>query len=143
MLLVPILQKDGQLFLDAYSYADKELEAVAQVLHKSGIPFEREILAEDKAGRKGLRYIVEDKYVQRLAQYLSVEFQGVYERTTTTLHFLGAGYRCQEIELNGHGKGCVDLTARDQLEATMKCALIANNKGWLGGVATPGSCKGR
>jgi len=50
-------------------------------------------------------------------------------------------YRCKEIDLAGDGNGCENLSAKDIDEATVKCALIAHNNGWFGGVAAEGRCE--
>ena len=74
--------------------------------------------------------------------YLRVRFIGLEKSTTVEFQEEATqSYRCEELAVNGMGKGCVNLTARRSSEATMKCALIAHDRGWLGGVASPGRCK--
>jgi hypothetical protein len=141
MLLVPTIKRDRRLFLDAYSYQEGELNAVGKSLEEYGIRSEVEALEPDSSDRTGRRYIIPREDVPKLEERLSIRFRGEDEQTTTEIYPPGKGYKCEEITLRGHGSGCVDFSANDRTEATVKCALIAHNKGWFGGVASSGNCK--
>lgn len=98
------------------------------------------MLPQDRDGRSGRRHVIEAAEVPTLERYLGVAFRGQEERTTATVKGEGDPYRCREIARRGEGPGCVDITARDDIEALVKCSLVANNRRWFGGVAEPGKC---
>jgi len=142
MLLIPRLKTDGSLTLKTYSYSAKEIGVVAAVLSDAEVRFSSQGLPADKRGRRSRGYVIEKADVSRLEMYLHVRFEGV--EASTTVEFeeeVGQTYRCEELAVAGMGRGCVNLVARSGSEAKVKCAMIANARAWLGGVASPGRCK--
>lgn len=140
MLLSPILTKEGHLILEAYSYDEKELDAVTKVLFALNLSASYKELAPDKVGRTGREYSIHKDKIYLFEQHLDVRFKGTERRTLTLISEEEQGYRCQEICLHGDGEGCINFSAKGDPEAIVKCSLIASNKGWLGGIASLGSC---
>jgi hypothetical protein len=75
----------------------------------------------------------------KLQSILGLQFYGEGLETRVIIDE-GNGYRCKEITLRGEGNGCVDLKASTDSEATTKCALVAQQRSWFGGVASTGTC---
>jgi hypothetical protein len=141
MLIIPLLNPFQSLFLDAYSYQQREIDAVALTLRNLRVQFDIADLDRDRNDRKGLRHRIPIADVARLEVHLGIRFQG--EGTTTRISVVappGAGYKCKEITVRDSGSGCVNLTATDEADAMVKCALLARHNGWFGGEAEPGTC---
>ena len=142
MLLIPRLKRDGSLTLDAYSFSTAEIDAVAEILSSANVSFSSEELPVDMQGREGRSYLVPQSGVLRLEKYLRLRFTGIEAATTTEFEKeAGQTYRCEELAIHGRGNGCVELGARTNGEAKVKCALIAHARRWFGGVASVGRCK--
>lgn len=146
MLVIPQLFDGKILHLDAYSFDEKELEAVKDALDDSGVKYEIKDILPDKEKRKGRRFIIRGNAITLLEDYLGLKFVresviGGTDRTTIEVVDGGSPFKCEEISLKNHKKGCEDVKAKNQSAATLKCALVAKKKGWFGGVASPGVCK--
>lgn len=140
MLLIPELNYKGDLLLDAYSFSSDEINCVTYVLEKSLILIETVNLQKDLKGRTGLRFYIYDKNIPSLESTLRVKFLREGEKTRVSLTSTGVGksYKCSRIDTPPNS--CETIWADDEKEAIVKCALIANNKNWLGGVPSPGQC---
>ncbi len=92
----------------------------------------------------GRRHVVGSRDVPRFEERVGIRFQREGRLTAMVLvKPLGNGYRCREISARDLGGSCVNLSAQDQAEATVRCALIANLNHWFGGEAEPGDCSDR
>lgn len=140
MRLIPFRRKDKSLLLSAYSYSADELGALTTVLNRAGIKWAQEQLPPDDQGRQGLLCIITAGDVAAVEKQLGVAFRGYEADTSVTVAGAGKTYRCRELQRGGDGPGCVDLVAKDDVEARVKCALLANSSRWFGGVAEPGKC---
>src|SRR2546423_9319939 len=134
MLIVPFLTAAKDLFLDAYSYQEKEIDTVSLVLTKIIHKFGVLELGRDRMERPGMRHVVASHDVRRFEDRMGVRFQREGEVTATIVtKGPGTGYRCREISARGLGSGCVNLAATDEAEAIVRCALLANVNHWFGG----------
>ena len=140
MLIIPFLNLNQSLFLDAYSYQLREIEAVAFVLRQVVETLQIINLERDRMDRLGKRHVIAFDGVPRLEERLGLRFQGEGPTTSIIVKPLGAGYRCMEISAHGSGTGCINMSAMNQADATVKCALIAGHNAWFGGEAVPGQC---
>jgi hypothetical protein len=140
MLIIPYLNPNKSLFLDAYSYQLQEIEAVAFTLRQVIEGFEIINLERDRMDRIGKRHAIAAFDVPRLEKHLEIRFQGEGPTTTMIVDPPGKGYRCKEISARGLGTGCVNMSAHDQPDAMVKCALLARQNGWFGGEAEVGDC---
>jgi hypothetical protein len=140
MLLIPSLNSDRSLFLDAFSFNSDEINSVAIVLESVKVAISNINLNQDREGRRGLRFIISSLEITKLEKALKIQFTGQGQTTSVTVsHRLSANsYKCQRIDTPPNS--CETIYASDQQEANLLCALIANNKKWLGGVPTPGRC---
>lgn len=140
MLLIPQLAVSGNLLLSAYSFDYSEINSVAIVLEKSRIDIVNENLGRDREGRFGLRFIIKAFEIFKLENTLRLKFTGRGEKTKVTLNLdrQGRSFKCRRIDTPPNG--CETVWADNEQEAIVKCALIANNNNWLGGVPAPGSC---
>lgn len=140
MLLIPEINFKGDLLLDAYSFSSAEINCVTYVLEKSFILIETVNLKKDIEGRTGLRFYIYDLHIPTLERTLQLKFIREGEKTKVSLTSVGVGqsYRCSRIDTPPNS--CETIWADDEKEAIVKCALIANNNNWLGGVPSPGFC---
>lgn len=148
MLLIPQINFSGNLSLDAYSFSSDEINSVAFVLEKARIEIVNERLLKDREGRFGLRFLIFKIEIPKLERTLNLKFEGIEGNTRVVfgpVYFnadgqgnAGRSFRCSRIDTPPHS--CETIYANDENEATMKCALVANSKNWLGGVPTPGRC---
>lgn len=144
MLIIPFLNPNKSLFLDAYSYQMEEIDAVARVLRHVIGRFETIELDRDGQDRQGRRHSIATGDVSPLEKHFGIRFQG--EGSATTMMIVappGSGFSCKEISARGSGTGCINLSAQNQSDAIMKCALFARQNGWLGGEAKRGECGDR
>jgi hypothetical protein len=141
MLIFPFLNPGKSLFLDAYSYQIDEIATVATLLRRVVGVFETIDLERDDADRWGKRHVITSVYVGQLEKRLGLRFRGRGDTTAIlVVKPLGAGYRCTEISAHGEGTGCINMSASDESEAKVKCALIAGHNAWFGGEAALGKC---
>jgi hypothetical protein len=141
MLIIPFLNRTQDLFLDAYSYQEGEIDAVAFMLRRTIQTFEIANLEPDRMGRFGKRHVINSSAVPRFEERIGIRFQGEGPATAMVIvQPLGTGYRCSEISARGSGTRCLNLSAQDQADATVKCALLASLNHWFGGEAEPGDC---
>lgn len=141
MLLIPQINNNDDLFLDAYSFNSEEISSVGFILNKSDINIYNEGLKEDEKGRYGLRFIISKFDVQKLERTLNLRFSGRGISTKVILNSNIQGlnsYRC--IRIDTPPNHCETIYADDENEAAVKCALIASSNNWLGGVPRPGRC---
>jgi hypothetical protein len=142
MRIAPQLNPDKSLKLTAWSFSQRELDSLRSVLKESGISATEIFVPPDKRGRTAIAFTIQKADVARLEKELGVTFfESIAGRTMTKLTGQQQGYQCQEITLRGDGKGCVNISATSQNDATVKCSLVANNRRWFGGTASPGACK--
>lgn len=146
MLLIPTINSNRDLTLDAYSYSSDEIEAVAFVIKKSQIKTTVYELANDKEGRFGIRFFIVALEIVKLERTLNLKFQGTGKETTFRMgeawsNFTGGGpssYKCKRLD--NPPPGCETIYADDDKEAMVKCGLVANEKNWLGGLSSRGQC---
>ncbi len=138
MLIKTAIEVSAILHLDAYTYDEREFTALERTLASAGIGIEFLLLTKDESERDGRRYRVTSSQIPELQSVLGGNFDALGQFTPV----LGAGkaYACRQIVRSGAGSGCEDLVASDDYVATTKCAIIAGNKKWWGGVAQPGKC---
>lgn len=144
MLLIPVIDSNGDLALDAYSFDSNEINAVGIILDRSRINIVNERLAKDNKGRYGLRFKIAKREISKLESTLNLKFVGRGRSTDVTLgdEWLNAdgatSFKCSRID--HPPPGCETIFADDEQEAIVKCGLIAKSKNWLGGVPTRGYC---
>jgi hypothetical protein len=137
MLIDSGFLSSGDLELKAYTFDIKEFTALESTLSQAGIgPLYRH-LPNDRSNREARAYLVPRSEISNLEALLHGSFK--------SSGFLpsvdgGQSYRCKEVDLSGHGRGCEDITAPNKSVAQTKCALIARKKNWFGGVPSPGQC---
>jgi hypothetical protein len=142
MLLTATRNNDGGLTLIAKTYLSEEVAALVATLR--GIDVHRVLkrripswIARDP--RPEYRITLSPTEAERFTSLLHVQVSGTRRKPWIVVS-TGRGYKCQEVTLRGNGKGCMNLTAASASEATTKCALVAQQHRWFGGVATPGTC---
>ncbi len=146
MILIPKINEQGNLTLDAFSFSSKELNAVGHVLTKASIRSVNERLTRDVQGLFGLRFYIHSSRIHKLEDSLNIKFVRRRGKTEVRLaetysNFLGGGkssFRCSRIDNPPHD--CETIFAEDQNDAIVVCALIASKNNWLGGVPSEGSC---
>ena len=148
MLLIPQIIYNGNLYLDAYSFSSEEIGAVASILHKAKIRHVNEELTKDTQGRYGLRFIIISGEIIKLEQTLRLKFEGRDKNTKVVFNPSYANadgqgdndisFKCSRIDNPPYS--CSTIFAKDETEAAVKCALIASQNNWLGGVPTRGRC---
>lgn len=131
-------QDSGAVQLDAFSYSESEFESLQATLRKASASASPTYLEPDAAQRQARRYTLSPKEAAALERVLD----GRLEKTGAFTPAPGNGvkFACREIRPAGSGKGCEDIMAENRDVALVKCSLIANNKRWFGGDASPGSC---
>jgi hypothetical protein len=148
MLLIPQINSIGDLLLDAYSFSSDEINSVAFVLEKANIEIVNERLLKDIQERYGLRFLIMKSEIHKLERTLNLKFNGIGENTKAVFDPVyanadgqgnaGKSFKCSRIDTPPNS--CKTIYAKDEREATVKCALFANSENWLGGVPTPGRC---
>jgi hypothetical protein len=141
MLIIPTVLPSGDLILDAFSSDVREFDALAVVLEKCGGARSHRPLPQDAYGRMGRRFTTNASVAANLESRLSIEFTRRGRRTVTTVLGGPTGYRCQAVASSGTTHGCIDISAEDDADAAVKCALIARENAWFGGVASRGHCR--
>jgi len=146
MLLIPKIDDEGRLNLAAYSFNQQELYAVVETLQNERIQTQIIPLDNDNIGRSGIVLIIQQLDISKLQRVLNVTFRR--ENGTTTVIFnpvkssfdgkISKSYRCSRIDTPPHA--CETIYAGDDYEAVVKCALLAGDRNWLGGVPAPGTC---
>jgi hypothetical protein len=139
MLIYTRFLTSGDLQMDAYTYSLEEFEAVENTLTAAGVAPTYQQLPRDKAEREGRRYTAPSHRLH----HLEAELEGSFLSTGEFVPAAGTGnnYACREISIGGQAKGCEDLVAPSDAVAQTKCALIARNKNWFGGVPGRGTCQ--
>lgn len=141
MLIIPFINLDKNLAIDAYSYSKDEIDIVAFVIKKSRIEIISERLSKDQKDRIGVRFFIKFFDIEKLEKTLALKFVGKQENTRIALSHIskGSSYKCSRIDTPP--QDCVTFYSQNKKEAIVKCALIANSNTWLGGVPSPGSCE--
>jgi hypothetical protein len=130
----------GDLELRAATYSTDEFLVLHSVLKHSGIggffkkvPFT--VGENDSAGRKVRHYTVPKNRINRFEDVLGGRFdrQGRFETIPSKE---GRNYACRDV----NGTGCENIIATSQRVALVKCALIAGQNNWFGGVTNEGFC---
>lgn len=140
MIVVPHFLEDGNLQLDAFSFSDQELESVANTIESMGLPFESFDLKPDEFNRKGKGYFIFKEYVRQFLLNIGPPLMHYKSIRPPLMEGKGKTYKCEELTLSGKGGDCANLRAKDSDQATVKCALVAHQNQWMGGVASPGKC---
>ncbi|MEQ9008477.1 MAG: hypothetical protein RLO12_01080 [Fulvivirga sp.] len=126
----------GGLWLDCYSYQEREFDSVRKVIVSSDIRAEVTQLPPDSNGRIGVRFIIVSEDIPKLENYLKVDFEEYG-------HLKSSGtspYRCERVVVLSQQKDCETIYADDDHAANVICSLKAKDKGWFGGLAKPGTC---
>jgi hypothetical protein len=134
------VDENGGLRLLASTYSSAEFEHLHNVLSRLGTIRIRNPARRDRDGREMREYSVLPENVARLERELGGRFEedGTFSEVPTKR---GHPYACREISPNGRGHGCEEIIATDQSVALMKCALIAGQNNWFGGVPQEGTCQ--
>ena len=138
MLIKTSIEMSVALYLDAYTYDEREFAALERTLRSASIGAEYLTLERDEHGREGRRYTATSSQIPDLQKILEGEFdaRGQFAPWLAS----GKTYACRQLVRSGAGPGCQELVALDDYVATTKCAIIAGNNKWWGGVAQPGTC---
>jgi hypothetical protein len=137
MLIIPHVRGGGRTDLDAFSFSVAEIAMVGIYVRSLGFEAPSKPLPSDNVGRNGERYSLSAQASTVVQHRLGVDF-GSGRFIFRSEH--GPAFRCVELALNSDDGQCVNIVAADAAEAAVKCALIANEKNWLGGVAQTGTC---
>jgi hypothetical protein len=143
VLIAPDLKLNGNLGLTGYSFQAEELQSVPRVLMRLGITFLTQPAKRDTHQRLGISWHMDKTYVAILEKSLGLRFWRSNELTRLDIFPSrndGPHFRCQEISRSGDGKGCENISAHDQHEALLICALLARERHWFGGNAAKGTC---
>lgn len=149
MLLIPNINFQGNLSLDAFSFNSEEIDAVTSVLNKSNIKISTLELPKDKSGRFGIRFSVPAREISKLERTLNIKFEGSGEDTGVEMSGIFSNltgerpstYKCNRID--PPPTACKTIYADDDKEAVVLCGLVAHDNNWLGGDAKPGNCDSR
>jgi hypothetical protein len=129
---------ENELELDVYSPRAGDLQKAELSVQAAGCLYKTSPLPTDSQGWSGLKITVADNSVRLLEARLQVKFVGLRQ---VDVRLTGpTNYRCTQITQRGAGVACVNLFASSDADAALKCALLANQRRWLGGDATPGTC---
>jgi hypothetical protein len=129
-----------RLLLDAYSFSSIELNAVINVLEKSSARLRSETLPLDSGKHFGVRFELRGSEIARFENRLKIRFIGRLDKTRIEMSETqdGQSFKCARIDTPP--AGCETIFADDDVDAMVKCSLVAANNGWIGAVPTPGSC---
>jgi len=138
MLIVSEFTQSGDLRLAAYSYDQTEFQDLELFLTRFGMLSRWGPLPGDEHGRECRAYVIWKKLISTFESIIGGEF-------TETGKFKpksGAGneFACEEIVLGGRGGTCETISALDLAGARAACGLLAQTRGWFGGVPKPGPC---
>jgi hypothetical protein len=144
-MLITVKTRTGQLHLSAFSFDQRELDAVDTVMRKAGLSAQYEAAKRPLDKRPGRLYRIRVDEAYKLEELLQVRFSTGDGKTRITVDEggNGGGYRCERVSRRGMGRDCVDLDAHSLEIARVKCALLARSKKWFGGVAQEGPCPGK
>lgn len=137
MLIVPFLQDDGGLYLDAYSDNNDDFKNVKEVLTNAGVKPEAHDM--DNPGKRiNKRFIVDKSGLDKLELYLKANFVKDTHRNIVEFDNEGDPYVCKEIGKDGsNGGSTIKFLAKNPRVAAVKAGLIANNNRWHDAVAEP------
>ena len=128
---------EKDLFLDAYSFNPVEFIPLENVLLISVTKYSKEYIANDLQNRKGIRFGIQNKLIEKLESYLKIKF---YINRIESFE-IGDSYKCKELSLSGDAKGCKTFFAEDIDRAKVKCSMkIAPDNNWFSGEAEEGKC---
>jgi hypothetical protein len=133
--------KESALRLIVSSNSLNEFAALGRVLTEAKIEpvF---VLSREGIRRPAREYSVSEIGKISLQKVLGGQFLehegGISFRTTDGGDF---SYACKEISVSGFGSACRDLTAPSDDVALVKCAIVAGELHWFGGVAEKGACR--
>lgn len=129
------------LNLYAYSNSNEEFRAIQRVLSSSKVEFNTIPIQSDEKRRRGFKYsIYGQHFIERLQAYLQIRLFGRGNQTRVELSGGNNAYRCIEISDIEDNSDCQTIFADDDHSALFKCALLANQNNWMGGVSEPGTC---
>ena len=141
MLLIPFkIPYGGALRLDAFSNNLDEINSVNIVLEESQSRFTTSQIFRDAENRIRQRFTIDLLSIKNLEKFLGIKFSGSGSSTSVKV-LTGKGcsnYKC--IRLDNPPRDCTTFYAIDMNQAIVKCALIANENNWLGGVPKIGFC---
>ena len=160
-----LLSSQVSLSLNAYSFNEKELDIIPNVLFRAGIKEKQiERIHRDEAGRIGEHIGLRSEEIDGLEKRLDLRFladrkgdvvivpdwalrdeaspfAGIPDRFGLWLPFRKERpYCCRELALHGDGKESVQITADDDDDALFKCALFGGQRNWFGSKANKGPC---
>ena len=153
------------LILTAYSFNDSEMEIVREALSRARIePRQIERLGENAEGRTAWRFGLNFEEIEKLQTRLDIKFVADLSGNVAIVpgwYFRGEpgpqrawvpfnlwlppgaarSYCCRELTLQGDGKGIIQITADDDVDATFKCALLGGQRNWFGAKPSKGPCR--
>lgn len=143
MRIKSLFYSEDVLYLDVSTHNAADLEIVETTFVNDNIPFKREELKQDERERRLIRYTLTGDAIERLARILGGGFRkdGVFIADRTKPKKGEKVFACRELSKGGSGRGCEEIPAQNFNVASMKCALIAQKKGWFGGVPKEGYCR--
>jgi hypothetical protein len=137
MIIIHTFEPERNLFLDAYSFDEREFIPLEKVLRKSVEKYDSYYVNQDKQGRTGKRFEVFCGLIGRLENYLGLKFQS----EDILLNGSGSPYSCKEICLAGDSKECETFYANDKDSAIVICSMaIARKNRWFSGYTQEGEC---
>ena len=138
MLIKSGFLPSGDLQLAAYTFNDQEFSDLETVLSSIGAGTGFRPLPKDSKNRRGRAYSVSASDIPKLEAAL----EGIFLANGDFVPSSGSGnnYRCREATLGGAGSGCEDMKAPDLAKARVRCAAIAGQRHWFGGVVSTGKC---
>ena len=132
----------SRLMLTAYSYRFEEINAISSFLNEKEIPCTSRPLPR-LDGRIGMKFlIVGIRYVQQFQKLLFINIRG--EGKDVRVDFFneeGSPFCCKKITQNQWERENETIYADGDQAALIKCALLANDRNWVGGVSEKGECK--
>jgi hypothetical protein len=139
----------GDLEIDVYSENTEDFDYIEGTLRAARIPAQFLPLPpepHDPLQRDGRKYFVQKHEVQDLESLLNGSFHPTGQLILASSR--DDSYACHEMVVlrgtnparGGIGRGCENFTAQNFTIAVVKCAFIAGNNNWFGGVAYEGRC---
>jgi|SRR5579859_2380671 len=141
MIIIPEITP-SRLKLTAFSYKIEEINIVSSFLNEKEIAYTSRPIpkSHDRIGMEFL--IVGIRFVRLFQRSLSVNFGG--QGRDVQLDFLGdegAPFCCKKITQKYWEEENETIYADNEQAALIKCALLANDKNWIGGVTERGACR--
>lgn len=144
MLIKWSSERKKGIVLHAFTYEKGELAALQEVLKAVGAvaePLRDEAAPKDR--RPVSSFLLPEFAIQQFEEHLGLRFEGEDRESLSVLPAAGGQrFRCDRVDgLSADPVNCVNLSASSRPDAVVKCALIANQRNWFGGIASPGACE--